>query len=177
MKPKLSDLWHWDGKVERRVYLFWGLCLFAIKYNLDRVISSVWFEKDWMLFDVNTVRFYLWQTPVEQVQETYYLTLLAVSLPFLWTGIILTLRRLRSLGWQPWWVLIFFVPFLKLFFFGLLCVLPSPTEALELSTPSSPRAAGRFGRFIPTRTFGSAVMGVIVSVVLGILAVMAGRFL
>ena len=116
MKPNLSDLWRWEGTVGRGIYLFWGVSLFAIKYNLDRFIGRAWFDQDWTLFDLNTLRFYLWQTPVEQLRETYYLTLLAVSLPFLWAGIVLTLRRLRSLGRSLWWVLLFFVPFLKLFF-------------------------------------------------------------
>ena len=174
MKIKISDLWRWDGTIERGEYLFWGICLFAVKYNLDRFISNAWFDKNWTLFDVNTLRFYLWQTPVEQMQEVYYLTLLLVSLPFLWAGIVLTLRRLRSLGWQPWWVLLFFVPFLKLFFFVLLCLFPSRRAVSELPNNNLRRTTGRFGAFIPSQAWSSAVMGLIVSVVFGILAVCFG---
>jgi uncharacterized membrane protein YhaH (DUF805 family) len=174
MKPKFSDLWRWDGIIGRGPYLFWGVCLFAIKYNLDRIISRNVFGKSWTLFDLNSLRFYLWQSPVEKFQETYYLTFLAVALPFLWAGVVLTLRRLRSLGWSPWWVLLFFVPFLKLFFFTLLCFWPARSTIVESPGNGSAMAAGKFGRFIPCQKLGSATLGVSLSAVLGLLAIWLG---
>jgi uncharacterized membrane protein YhaH (DUF805 family) len=168
MKPKLSDLWRWDGTIERGAYFFWGVCLFVVKFNLDKFIGAVWFGKSWTIFNWDTLRFYLWQSPVEQTQGIYFLTLLAASLPFLWAGIVLTLRRLRSLGWRPWWMLLFFVPVLKLFFFALLCLLPSRAESGKPPMISE-RRVGRFGAIIPSSVLGSAAFGAVASAVLTLL--------
>lgn len=173
MRPNISDLWRWDGIIGRGLYLFWGVCLFAIKYNLDRFIGATWFDQSWTLFNLETLRFYLWQTRVEQVQQAYFLTLLSVSLPFLWAGVVLTLRRLRSLGWPLWCVIFFFVPFLKLFFFLMLCVLPSRETTAESSKLSSKKNS-RLGAFIPGQPLGSAALGVIVSGILALQAVWLG---
>src|SRR5262245_2695942 len=107
MKPKLSDLWRWTGPLSRGPYLFWGVLLVAIKFNLDRLIASEWFGQRWT--DTReTWRLYLWQSPLPEREPSLFLTLLIVSLPFLWVGTVLTLRRLRDLGWRPFWVLLFF---------------------------------------------------------------------
>jgi uncharacterized membrane protein YhaH (DUF805 family) len=162
MKPKLSDLWRLDGTVERGVYLFWGALLFAIKFNIDRSIGAIWFNESWSIFKWETFRFYLWQSPANQIEGHYDLILLAASLPFLWAGIALTLRRLRSLGWKPWWVLFFFVPVLKLFFFALLCLLPSRREA-EKPPVIVERRVGKFSAMIPSGRLGSAIVAALVS--------------
>src|SRR5262249_15086318 len=131
------------------------------------LIGALWFDKSWTIFNWDTLRFYLWQSPVEQAQEAYFLTLLAASLPFLWAGLVLTLRRLRSLGWRPWWVLFFFVPALKLFFFALLCLLPSREE-----TQKPPVIAGRWSgklcAIIPSNKLGSATVAVLISAALAL---------
>ncbi len=174
MKLKFSDLWRWDGTIERGPYLFWGVFLFAIKYNLDRVIGNVWFEQNWSFFHLDALRFYLWQAPMEQMPKGYYLTLLAASLPFLWSGLGLTIRRLRSLDWRPWWVLLFFVPFLKLFFFLLLCLLPSRQSARQMTDLNAQKSPSRFGSLIPRHTLGSAALAVAITEILGLSAVWLG---
>ena len=173
MKPKLSDLWRWDGTIGRGPYLFWGVCLFFIKFNLDRLIGALWFDKSWKIFDWETVRFYLWQTPVGRADETYFLTLLASALPFMWAGVVLTLRRLRSLGWQPWWVLLFFIPVLKLIFFAILCLLPSPAEGQKPPILAERRSV-KIGALIPCGALSSAALAVLVSAVLTCLAAWLG---
>src|SRR5688572_10477870 len=128
MKPKLSDLWRWNGALEGGPYFFWGMLLAVIKFNLDRVIAALWFDERWTIFDRETLGFYLWQSPIKDTEKSYVLTLLIVSLPFLWAGTAMTLRRLRSLGWRPFWVLLFFVPVVKFVLFGVLSLLRSARE-------------------------------------------------
>ncbi|MFZ0828365.1 MAG: hypothetical protein WAO02_13170 [Verrucomicrobiia bacterium] len=173
MKPNISDLWRWDGTLERGVYLFWGVCLFFIKFNLDRLIGVLGFSKPWTVFDWDTVRFYLWQSPPRQGEGTYFLALLAAALPFMWSGVVLTLRRLRSLGWQQWWVLFFFVPVLKLLFFTLLCLLPSKAES-QTSPILAERRNGKLSALIQCGTLSSAALAVLISVILTILAAWLG---
>ncbi len=160
MKPKLSDLWSWTGPLERGPYLFWGVLLAALKFNLDRIIAAVWFGRGWTIFDWETVRLYLWQSPLQASEKPYFLALLVVSLPFLWAGTVLTLRRLRSLGWRPFWVLLFFVPVVKFVFFAVLCLLQSVEER------RTPPVINGFwdrllGRLLPYGAFGSAVVAVL----------------
>jgi uncharacterized membrane protein YhaH (DUF805 family) len=169
MKPKLSDLWRVDGTVQRGAYFFWGIVLLAIKFNLDRLIGIIWFGDSWSVFNRETIRFYLWQSPMDRSDWHYYLVLVGASLPFLWAGIILTLKRLRSLGWHPWWMLFFFVPVLKLFFFLLLCLLPSRGEGQRPPLMAA-RQIGKVGALIPTGKLGSAAVGVLTSAMLALLA-------
>ncbi len=165
MKPKLSDLWRLDGELNRGTYLFWGLLLAVIKYNLDRLIAVVWFDQQWSVFKWSTLQFYLWQSPWNDVERPYFLVLLAVSLPFIWIGTILTLRRLRTLGWQPFWVLLFFVPVVKLMFFALLCLLRSEREG---GAKASQHWARRIEPFLPASTVGSALLAIFLTAVLAL---------
>jgi uncharacterized membrane protein YhaH (DUF805 family) len=165
MKPKLSDLWRWDGELNRGTYLFWGLLLAVVKYNLDRLVAVVGFGQQWSVFKWSTLQFYLWQSPWNEVERPYFLVLLAVSLPFIWIGTILTLRRLRTLGWQPFWVLLFFVPVVKLMFFALLCLLRSEREG---AVKTSPHWARRIEPILPTSTVGSAFLAIFLTAVLAL---------
>ncbi len=173
MKPRISDLWRWTGPLERGPYLFWGVILAALKFNLDRIIAAVWFGRGWTVFDPETVRLYLWQSPLQAAEKPYFLTLLAVSIPFLWAGTVLTLRRLRSLGWRPFWVLLFFVPVAKFVFFAVLCLLQSRDEG------RTPPVINGFwdrvlGRLLPHGTLGSAVVAVLVTAALALGAARLG---
>lgn len=168
MKPKISDLWRWTGELGGGVFFFWGVLLAAIKFNLDRFIAYAWFDQRWTIFDWSTIRVYLWQTPLDPSQRPYLLALLATSIPFIWVGTLLTVRRLRSLGWRPWWVLLFFVPVVKLFFFTVLCVVAKAKQTTEPATPPrlKPETNGN--------AFRSAALAVLVTAILAIGAAWAG---
>jgi len=173
MKPKLSDLWRWEDPLERGPYLFWGVLLATIKFNLDRTIAAVWFGSGWTIFDREAFALYLWQSPLKEAEQPYFLTLLVVSLPFLWAGTVLTLRRLRSLGGRPFWVLLFFVPVVKFAFFALLCILTSRNARPPCGKNQS-RLVNLFGAIVPRGTWSSAFVAVIVTAALTVLAAWGG---
>jgi hypothetical protein len=173
MKPKLSDLWRWDGNLSRGTFLFWGILLAAIKFNVDRWVAYLWFGQPWTIFGWETWRFYLWQSPMEKAEQPYYLALLIDSLPFVWVGTLLTLRRLRTLGWKPIWILLFFVPMVKFFFFAVLCLLPARSERLSQFKHQS-RWVNWFGAIIPQSKWGSAVVAVIVTTTITVLMAWGG---
>jgi len=166
MKPKLSDLWRWNGDLDRGTFLFWGLLLAIIKFNLDRLIGFLWFDQTWSAFQWSTVQFYLWQSPWDDASANHFFVLLLASLPFLWTGTMLTLRRLRAIGCQPFWVLLFFVPVVKLFFFVMLCLLNSRTEGNVLPAPA--KWVSRLGRIIPSGAIGSAFAAILATTLLAL---------
>ena len=135
MAMRASDLRTWQSTITRGDYAKWGLLLFAIKYNLDRLVASRFFGAPW----------YPWNylvgprdlaAPAGRNPAVFLLVLLALSLPFIFWGVTLTLRRLRDAGWPPALVVLFFVPFVNLLFFAFLCVQPSrepPLVNRELS--------------------------------------------
>ena len=99
MTMKFADLWRWDGKVSRGKYAAVGLIGVVIKHNLDRLIagSFLGYEKS----------FFNYWAPLGKAArldhlsstETKFLaTLLLFSIPFLWVGVAMTVRRLRDAG-------------------------------------------------------------------------------
>lgn len=170
MKPKISDLWRWNGPLDRGTFLLWGVLLAAIKFNLDRAIASFCFGEQWSIFNWPTIRFYLWQSGLREMDRGYLFALLATSLPFLWAGTVLILRRLRSLGWRPLWVLLFFVPVVKLIFFAVLCLLPS-VEEKQAPPPLQERV---LGMPVPQNTLQSALIAIFVTALLAVIGVWLG---
>ncbi len=167
MKIKLSDLWQWNGTIDRGPYVTLGVLLFAIKYNLDRFVASFIFHRWWFLFDylqpASDPRF------ISLLREDilFYGILVLIALPFIWSGIVLTLRRLRAIRLPLWFVGIFFIPFVNLLFFLLLSLLPSREESRD-SLPAERRLQKIMDRIIPDNPWGSAAMAILLTSLLGI---------
>src|SRR5436309_15568531 len=83
--------------------------------------------------------------------------MLFVSLPFIWIGITLTVRRLRDAGLPLWLVVLFFVPMLNLFLFLVLSVLPTRTEPV-LDVLAVAEEAARSGPYQPLRRLHSTIV-------------------
>jgi hypothetical protein len=121
--PSFNYLFRWEGVVDRGPYALVGIIGFALKHNLDRWVATFCFNKKWSLFNY-------FIPPSEALRSLsgddcqMLLTLLALSLPFIWVGVVMTLRRLRSAGLPLPLVFLFFIPILNLFFFILLAIDP-----------------------------------------------------
>jgi uncharacterized membrane protein YhaH (DUF805 family) len=161
---QLSDFWSWRGKVGRAKYLLIGAVLFAVKHNIDRIAASSfgyhWSVFNYWIFDESGI------DNLNPHRGEFFALLVLLALPFVWIGVVLTLRRLRDANLPLWLVLFFFVPFLNLFFFLLLSVIPSASVKERSIAPSGAREF--FSRVIPDSKFGSAAMGVLVTVVLAV---------
>lgn len=164
---RLSDLWRWDGAVDRGPYVIFGITLFALKHNIDRIVSAVVFNRPWSLFNY-MVPGEAVVTDIPNEKVTFYATLLALAIPFIYTGVVLTLRRLRSAGLPVVLVVLFFLPLINLFFFILLAVLPpKPTENIW---PRDSRFSNYLGRLIPRGALGAALMSQLLLIPFGLLA-------
>src|SRR5262249_50984556 len=133
MKTRFTDLWRWHGTIDRGPYAVIGLVGFAIKHNLDRIIATAVFHRKWSLFNYwiplgQAVRI----APLSHQDSVFLATMLVLALPFIWVGVVLTLRRLRSAGLPLWLVAFFFLPMVNLVFFLVLCILPSGRESVTL---------------------------------------------
>src|SRR5690606_31937830 len=96
-KMHINQLTQWDGEVNRRDYLLWGIILFAVKYNLDRVIG-IFMGRNWFVWDYFLQADRLSVLELNDADRTFYLTLLFCSLPFIWVGTALCVKRLRNAG-------------------------------------------------------------------------------
>ena len=173
MKLKISDLWRWEGTIDRGAYLLRGMILFAAKFSLDRSVSWLMFDREWSVIDYVRAGALPWRAFQASEDRVYWLTLLALALPFLWAGTGLTLRRLRSAGLPLWLTVLFVVPVVKLIFFALLCLLPS-SELVRQRPLVTGDLRGWLGLMIPSRPLGSAVFGIFLALLLAIGTVWLG---
>src|SRR6266566_5900760 len=137
----IPDLFGLKGGVSRRRYLAAGLVLFAIKYALDFLLTAIVFHRQWRLFPyLDPLGELGGMRGIIRADQPYSLSMWALALPFIWVGVAMTSRRIRSAGLPPWLVMLFFVPVLNLATIGLLCILPEKIEAL--APPRQARWAG-----------------------------------
>lgn len=163
MKTHLADLfWRWGGRLDRGPYAIVGVLLFALKHNIDRAVAIVGFDRPWSLF------YYI--SPSEAARITalppkdleFYGALLAVAIPFIYVGTLMTTKRLRAAKLPGWLVALFFVPVVNLVFFAVLCVLPSVPEGEE--RPHGGRLSVFLDRLIPESPVGSAAMALLLTI-------------
>ena len=171
MKIRLSDLWRWDGTIGRGPYAVIGLLGFALKHNIDRFVAMLVFHRPWGLFNywippTRALRI----TSLPRADQTFLATMLATALPFIWVGVVLTLRRLRDAGLPPGLVVMFFLPLVNLIFFALLSVMPTrlPEGFEELGSGGRVRAF--LDRTIPEGELASAALAVLLTVAFGVVA-------
>ena len=134
---QFQDLWTWKGSIGPRTYAAWGFGLLALKYSLDALISWLFFGQVW--YPTNYIHFPANLSELADRDRGWFLTLLLIGVPFLWAGLILTVKRLRSLGWSPVLALAFVVPFLNLVMFFFLVILSPEREPRRFRRQDSPR--------------------------------------
>jgi uncharacterized membrane protein YhaH (DUF805 family) len=148
--------------MSRAPFLIWAALLFAIKYNLDRVLLSLLFDRQWSVFS------YFEQplpgiqnfTPAQSPKE--FVTLLVASLPFLWLGVVLCIKRLRSAQLPLWLAVMFVVPMVKWFLFLALSLVPERHQ--DKDKPE------RDISWLPKSVLGSATLAVGASAILALAA-------
>jgi hypothetical protein len=166
VKIKFSDLWRPGGTIDRGAYALIGVLGFALKHNLDRLVAGYGFHRDWGMFNYWVpVRDVARITDLRGSEAGFLATMVAISLPFIWVGVVLTLKRLRSAGLSSQLVALFFVPFLNLLFFLVLSFLPERDARSNLQTAQ--RAQSSPARFFPNSALGSAAVAVLITVPLG----------
>jgi uncharacterized membrane protein YhaH (DUF805 family) len=164
---KFTDLWSSEGTIDRGPYALVGLIGFAIKHNLDRLLATLVFHRPWGLFNYwiplgRAARI----TSLDPADRTFLVSMLVLSLPFIWVGVVLTMRRLRAAGLPAWLVVLFFAPYLNLLFFIILCIYPSQSVE-SLAKPFRAQQNSLLQRVIPESNWGSAAAALVITSVLG----------
>lgn len=172
MKKLLSSLFSADGVTDRRNYASVGIIGFVLKHNLDRLLATVIFHRPWSPFNYwvpvgDVVRI----TQVPENEAVFLAAMLALALPFIWVGVVLTQKRLRSAALPPWLVGLFFIPFLNLVFFIVLSLVPERETRARVQTGAS---SSPLARAMPDSKLGSAVVALVVTVPFGIVVTLLG---
>ena len=123
MGIQASDLWRFDGKLDIRPFAILGAILLVSKMGIEQALAHLLFHYPWPLFafvNPNT----LFNNVQGGPPQDMVMVLSALSLPFGFTGMALTVRRLRSAAMPPWLSLLFFIPAVKFVLFVVLCIMP-----------------------------------------------------
>lgn len=174
MKISFADLWSPGGTIGPKAYALVGVLGFALKHNLDRAVATYVFHRPWGLFNYwIPVRDALRITQLPPSEARFLATMVVLALPFVWIGVALTMKRLRSANLPLPLVGLFFVPFLNLGFFLLLSLAPErppldTSSALRFSRPS------RLSRVVPESVLGSAAVSLLITVPIGLGLILLG---
>jgi uncharacterized membrane protein YhaH (DUF805 family) len=170
----IADIWRWDGTVDRKTYAIVGVLGFAIKNNLDRYVARYFLPRSSDFFNYWAPLGKAAQlTKLSRAEINFLLTLLALSLPFIWVGVAMTVRRLRDAAQPLWLVCLFFVPFLNLAFFLILCLLPSDGRPVLNEAAPWPNVRP-LDRVIPRGKLASVLLSTAVSTAIGLLFLLLG---
>jgi len=114
--------------VDRRTYLRHGTGLMLFKYGVDVAVVWAFAGRLWTpLTYVNPV-WVLREQLLRDAPAWLGPALVLWTLPFLWIGVSMTLRRAADAGRSPWWGLLFFVPAVNYAVMLWLALLPSRTH-------------------------------------------------
>ena len=172
---RFANLWEWQGRISRKTYLLVGLTAFSLKFGLDWLVVTQFSHRPWSLVDYwhpfGAVRSF---GAINSAQRGMALVLLALALPFLYIGLSMTVRRLRDAGHAEWLVVLFFVPIVNLMFFAWLCAAPPSAKLRSAEPPPHWPASRVLDRWIPHSSWGSAVLSVCLTAILGLLFAYVG---
>ena len=158
-----------DEPLDRGRYFIAGLLLFAIKHNLDRLVASVYNQPFGIFSYWTPIQAAIGLQSISPNDRNFLVCLILLSIPFVGTGVVLTLRRLRALHLEGWLVILFFVPVANLLLFAALSLLPSPPQG----SPRDERPK-ILRRFIPESIWGSAALSLLFTVPIGLACVAVG---
>jgi uncharacterized membrane protein YhaH (DUF805 family) len=150
------------GTITRRQYLLAGVGLMVFKYVVDAtaiylVAHVVWTPWSYLFPLIGTDRGRIGALPV-----WLQIALLIWTLPFIWIGVTLMMRRAVDAGRSPAWCAAFFIPVFNYAAMLWLGALPSaPVE----SSATTPRAADG-------DRFETAIFGVLGAAAFGLLAIL-----
>jgi len=128
LEPLVRRAELWFGlltPVDRRTYLANGLALMACKYAVDAGAVGLATGRFWSPLDY-LLPFYSLRAEKLAGAPAWFLPAFVVwTLPFLWIGVAMTLRRAVDAGRSPWLALTFFVPLFNYLVMLALCALPT----------------------------------------------------
>ncbi len=153
---KLLRFWFtFEEPVSRRAYLRHGLALMLLKYCVDLLLVTATTRTLWTPLDYLSSAPFLFSSRLSGAERFLAPALAGWTLPFLWIGISMTIRRLLDAGWSAWWSLLFFVPVLNYALLAVLCVAPGRSAPRDPVVPAP--SGGRLPSALLAMAFGALV--------------------
>lgn len=152
----LRLLFGFELPVGRALYAASGFSLMGFKYLFDAWLIGLVSSQPWMPWDYLSPLVSSRLGVVQGVpgKDVILWTLVASTIPFLWIGVSMTVRRAKDAGLAPELGLLFFVPILNYLVMLVLCFLPSrPAPAPVYAARPRP---GR-GAFLESAMLGALV--------------------
>ena len=158
MSGILTTLFSLRERVSRDFYAKVGITLIIVKYLVDATVVYCVTGVPLLPWAYALGAFYLSNNA--RLPTWLGIVMVVWTLPFLWIGVSLTVRRAADAGRSPWMGLVFFVPFFNYLIMLLLCILPSAPEETWSVRVAMPRAQHQLR---------SALYGIAAGVAVGLL--------
>ena len=155
------------GETDRRVYLIAGVTLFLLKYAIDYTVASLVLGKPWSILHYLSSQQILLLRSGTPGDRLYFTVMFLVSLPFIWIGITLTVRRLRSAAMPIWLAFLFFLPTINVFFLMIIAVMPPRERKSTTDSGAHQRVQPSIHRRWPRNPATSAVLSMILTIIAG----------
>src|SRR5688572_30713007 len=152
--------------LKRWPYLLSGLMLFAVKYNLDRAISFMLFDRTWYFTDY--FGYFKIESITKQSGNNFIIALAITAVPFIAVGTILTIRRLLDINLPRWIVCFFFLPYINFVLFAFLSMIPSSPAG---TARDETHRRGWLDRLMPESQNRTAFVAALVTALFATLAV------
>jgi uncharacterized membrane protein YhaH (DUF805 family)/uncharacterized protein YndB with AHSA1/START domain len=169
LRLSVSPVFHWEGTASRSQYFGYGAALFLLKYMLDSAVAH-YFLRPWSLLNYYMPAGAFSIVALPREEQRFFYTMLAIAIPFIWIGVLLTVKRLRDLGSSPAWTVLFFVPLVNLLFFLVLSLLPGRSGA----APAGAHEPTFWETVAPESKLGAAFAGVMLCVPIAMLLTLFG---
>ena len=132
-----------DSPIDRRTYLTLGASLMALKYIVDAAAVAIAAGVFWTPVDYLLPMISFNAAKVAEFPQGLSIWLVLWMLPFLWIGVVLSVRRAIDAGIFPGVVVVFFIPFLNYLLMAVLSMVPTGTRERVTTLepePSPPKA-------------------------------------
>ena len=131
-----------SAPVSRRTYALSGFGLMAFKYAVEAAVAFAVVGRTFTLDYLNPL---LGARRAVLAEHDWLVAALAIwTLPFLWIGASMTLRRIEDAGGSPLLALLYFVPIVNYVVMLTLCLLPS-TSRTDAGRPATRQPVGHGG--------------------------------
>jgi uncharacterized membrane protein YhaH (DUF805 family) len=123
----LHFLFGMKERVSRKPYIRWGLTLFALKYMGEAF--AYYLVQNHFLSPISFLSPLLQSRyPGSNFPDWFIPTLILWSLPFIWIGVGMSIRRAADANLSPWLGILFFVPVLNYILMMGLAIAPSSSS-------------------------------------------------
>jgi uncharacterized membrane protein YhaH (DUF805 family) len=158
-KHRIFELWFGLSRpVGRSAYALSGLGLMLLKYTADAALVARVTGKVWTPLSYLHPFLFGREVPLGTPPSWLIWMLALWTVPFLWVGVSLSIRRAVDAGLSPWVGCLFFIPLINYVLMVALCILPSASERAWQLLNARHAVEDRFVPFFLSAAAGSGVM-------------------